>query len=562
MRKLVWSAIAALCMVPTFALHGQTDDLVGKVKTALEKSTLDQPGAKPFHLRASFAPSFDRYKGSHRTGEIEIWWQSPNHWRRELRSPEFHQIAIVDGDHQWQKNDGEYFPDWLRQLATAIVRPVPLSMDVLLKRINTAEVRHLMNQTNFNWDPTTGLGDEQANGKGYLALNDRTGLLLYAGGPGFSGGYQDFKDFHGRMIAWKVNSGSVEVTATLSVLEDLGTTPNGFFEANASGGDSELIETVVLSEDELRMSLLSSKPFTWPPVTDGPLEGGAGTEIVLDRTGKIREMEIPIVENPALRDAAGEGFRSMQFKPVLRNGVPVQATGRLTVHFKTVRPAGMETFDTAKNYFERGRRASFLSAGSTAPYLLRAELQVGTPSGVQTGRYEDTWISATEWKREAWLGSSHLIRSQSGDKRFLLAEGAESGALRTVMMLLEPIPAEDTMTESDWWIRRDTVDGVKAIRVYRGEGKNGEVTPATSQAYWFDDSGHLIKAYASGFEIRPSNSAAYNGVLIARQIDVLKDGKVGLRFSLKGIESPSPEAAKSLKLKGHEWQRAFTGEVR
>ena len=253
----------------------------------------------------------------------------------------------------------------------------------------------------------------------------------------------------------------------------------------------------------------------------------------------------------------------MQFRPVLRNGIPVQAAGVIKVHFKTTRPAGVENFDSAQNYFEHGRKASFLAAGATAPYRLRAEFQVGMKDGVGTGRYEETWISATEWRREAWLGLGHLVRSHSGDQSYVLAEGPDSGVLRLVMELLEPIPSVDTMTESDWHIRRDPVDGVKTIRVFRGsEGPNGELEPGKSQGYWFDDTGHLVKSYTQGFEIRPVEQQDYNGVLVARRIDVLKDGKTAMRVVVKEIAPADPAAAKDFKLKGHEWQRAFTAEDR
>jgi hypothetical protein len=563
MQKPAWQLIAVFFLAFFSASNDRAEDLAGQVKKAIEKSTLDQPGTRPFHLKATYAPSRERDQDSHRIGEVEIWWQSPVKWRREVRSPEFHQILIVDGEHQWQKNDGDYFPDWLRELAVAIVRPMPLPMDVLEKRVKTAEVRHLMGQTNINWDPATGFDNEQANGKGYLALIDKTGLVSYAGGPGFGGLYHDFKDFHGRMVAYTVASGYIEVTAKVTVLEDLGTTPDGFFDAGAPGGDPQPIDTVVLSEDELRESLRPGTPFAWPALSDGPLEGVVWTEVVVDRTGRIREMIPPIADNPGVKDAAAEGFRSMQFQPILRNGVPVQATGRISVRFKTVRPQGVETFLSAKEYFSRGRKASFLAAGATAPYMLRAELQIGTPDGQKTGRYEDTWISASEWKREAWFGSSHLVRSQSAEKRYVLSEGPESGTLRMVMQLLEPIPAEDTMTESDWRIRRDTVDEVKTIRVCRGpEGPNGELEPGKSQGFWFDESGHLLKSYTSGFEVRPAVQQDYGGVQVARRIDVLKDGKLAMQAVVKEIGPADVTAAKSFKLKGHEWQRAFTAEER
>ena len=556
--------LAALCVNLLCTAHLPAEDLSGEVKKAVERSTLDQPGTKPFHLKSTFAPSQERDKGTNRVGEIEIWWQSPTKWRREVRCPEFHQIEIQDSDRRWERSEGDYFPDWLRELALALIRPVPLPTDVLSKRVKTAEVRHFRDlQTNINWESTTGFDNEQANGKGYVALTDKTGLLFYTGGPGFGGLYHDFKDFHGRMIAYTVASGYVEVTAKLSTLEDLGSTPDGFFDTNAPGGDARSIDTLILSEEDLRKNLLPGTAFTWPTVVDGPFEGVVWTEVVLDRTGKIREMIPPIADNPGVKDAAEAGFKSMEFQPILRNGVPVQATGRISVRFKTTRPAGTEAFDSARNYFERGRKVSFLAAGATAPYKLQAEFQLGTASGEQTGRYEDTWISAVEWRREAWIASSHLVKTQSGDKHYVLAEGPESGMLRMVMHFLEPIPAEDTMTESDWRIRRDAVNGARTVRVFRGpEGPNGELDPGKSEGFWFDEAGHLVKCYTNGLEIRPSSQVDYDNVQVARQIDVFKDGQLGMRITVKGVSAGDPAAAREFKLKGHEWQRAFTSEVR
>ena len=85
---------AAMTVWPTL---GHAENLSKEVKKAVERSTLDQSGTKAFHLRATVAPSFERDKESGRTGEVEIWWASPTQWKREVRSPEFHQIEIVDG---------------------------------------------------------------------------------------------------------------------------------------------------------------------------------------------------------------------------------------------------------------------------------------------------------------------------------------------------------------------------------------------------------------------------------------------------------------------------------
>jgi len=563
MRTIVRLAGIAIFFALLGAMTAQANDLTKLVKKAVEESTLNQPGTKPFHLKAEFAPSFERDNETHRTGVIEIWWESPTQWRREVRSSQFNQITVEDGEKIWQKNDGDYFPHWLSELAVAIVRPLPLPMDVLLQRVKTAEVRHIFGQTNIDWDSISGPGDARSNGKGYLALTDNTGLLSYTGGPGWNGQYHDFKDFHGRKIARTIASGFLELTAKVSVLEELGPTPNGFFDANAPGGDALAIDSVYLDEAELSKNLLPGNPIVWPPLTDGPLEGVVWTEVEVDRTGKIRDIHRPISDNPGLEVAADQIFRAMRFQPFLRNGLPVQAIGRVSLRFKTVRPPGVEAFDSARNYFERGRKASFLSAGASAPYILRAEFQAGTHDGVQTGRYVDTWMSATEWKREAWIGSSHLVRTMTGEKNYLISEGPNAALLRLVMGFIEPIPSVETMTESDWRIKRETINGTKTIRVFRGpEGPNGELDPGYSNGYWFDEQGRLVKSYTQGFEINQLNVEAYNGVDLARQIDVLQGGKLVMRVVVKEIGPTDAEAAKDFKLKGHESQHIFTAETR
>jgi len=563
MRTMLRLAGSALFLVFLGTVIAQADDLTKLVKKAVEESTLNQPATKPFHLRAEFAPSHERDNGTHRNGVIEIWWESPTQWRREVRSPEFHQIMVVDGEREWQKNDGDYFPQWLDELAVAIVRPVPLPTEVLLQRVKTAKVRSIMGLTILDWDPISGPGDARSNGKGNLALKDLSGELLYAGGPGWGGQYRDFRVFQGRMIARTVASGFLELTANVSVLEDLGPTPNGFFDVNAPGGDAQAIDSVVLDEAELSKNLLPGNPIVWPPLLDGPLEGVVWTDVEIDRSGHIRDIHWPISDNPGLEVAADQVFRAMRFQPVLRNGLPVQAVGRVSLHFKTVRPLGIETFDSARNYFERGRKASYLSAGASAPYILRAEFQAPTQDGPQTGRYVDTWMGATEWKREAWIGSSHLVRTQTGEKYYLIAEGPDAALLRLVMQFIEPIPSAETMTESDWHIRRDVFEGVPAIRVDRGPDRSEtEMVQAKWPCYWFDESGHLLRSNTAGFDLRFKEASVYDGVELSRQIDVFQSGELVMHLVIKEIGPADADAGKDFKLKGHETQHIFTAETR
>src|ERR1700760_4896031 len=97
----------AIAVIVAGTLSARADDLEKGMVKAVQKSTLNQEGTKPFHLKAVLQPSMDRDLGTNRSGEVEIWWASPTQWKREVRSPEFHQIAIVNGDKEWQKNEGD-----------------------------------------------------------------------------------------------------------------------------------------------------------------------------------------------------------------------------------------------------------------------------------------------------------------------------------------------------------------------------------------------------------------------------------------------------------------------
>ena len=546
------------------AVVSHAEDMAHMVKKAVDRSTLDQPGTKPFHLKATLAPSFERDQQAGLTGEVEIWWSSPTRWRREVHTPHFSQIAIVSGDSQWQKTDGEYFPEWLREVAVALIEPVP-NLTQVLERVKGCDLRTIMMQTNCSWTEMSSDGQVQASMGAGIALNNQTGLLMYGSGLGWSAELKAFQDFHGRQIARMVKSGRPQVTATVTVLEDLGSVAPGFLDASAAGAGSEVLRTVVVDEELLRRNLVPAEPIRCPPAKDGPLEGVLATSIVVDRTGIVREVGTIVSANPILSDSARQFIQTMRFKPYLVNGTPVQVVSRVTLPFKTTRPANMESFDSARNYFERGRKAGFPAASApAAPYVLHAGFtMIGRDGKPVTGRYSDTWVDETHWRREAWLESSHYVRSCNGEQRYRQAEGQDAALLGFVLHALEPIPAIDTFVESDWRIQREKAGAVNAIRVASGpEDANGQLDARRARGYWFDSDGRLVKGVFGGLEVRRDNFEDFRGVQVAHQILVYKDGKLGVQIRVVDLSATSEVAADTFRMDGHEWTRAFTDEVR
>ncbi|HTB95734.1 MAG TPA: hypothetical protein VK716_01900 [Terracidiphilus sp.] len=534
-----------------------------QVRKAVELSTLDQSKTAAFHLKAELAPSLDRDKDSGRTGDVEIWWAAPHRWRREVRTSDFHQIQIVDGDRLWQKNEGDYFPEWLREISNALIRPVELTPD-LTDRIRGAEVKHLMGNTYLSRALMSSNGDVQKSMGGGISFTDATGRLFTANGLGFGGWFRNYKDFHGRQVAQVVSAGSPEVTARIVLLEDLGQTPAAWFDASANGDDTKSIETEVLSENDLRKNLLPMEPISWPVLKDGPLEGALTTAVTIDRSGKVRQIESIVADNPGVNNVAQTQIAAMHFKPFVLNGIPVQVVSRVTLAFKSVRPPGVETVESAHTQFERARRAGFPAAGTRSPYILHAEFQTRGSAGAETtGHYQDTWISETQWRREATLDQSRLVRARNGDKLYRLAEGPEEKILAFVLMATEPIPAIDTFVESDWRTNPDIVDGVKTMRVLSGyESPDGKLDPEHARAFWFDPAGNLVKTFFSGIETDRLDFQDFEGVSVAHLINVFQGGKLAMRIQITGIGPVNAVPKDTFALKGHEWTPAFTSEVR
>jgi hypothetical protein len=250
----------------------------------------------------------------------------------------------------------------------------------------------------------------------------------------------------------------------------------------------------------------------------------------------------------------------MHFTPYLQDGVPVQVVSRASLHFAAVRPASVEMFESARTYFERGRHVGFPAAANGAAYVLTAEIHArGSDGSALVGQYVDTWISDSDWRREASIGKSRYVRSRHGEQRYELAEGPDIRLLKFVLKAMEPIPALDTFVESDWKIKRAAVEGVQTIRVLTGyESPEGVLDPAHVRAYWFDETGRLVKTFFTGLESVRSEIEDFGGVAIARQIKVSNSAGVGLFIRVTEVSPAVNVSADEFVLKGHEWTRAFT----
>jgi len=95
----------------------------------------------------------------------------------------FYQIEIVNGGRDWQKTDGDFLPEWLREIALELIRPIP-PLDEVLEHARKAESRVIMRQVNVDWTTDTGTAEVHNIQRSGVALDAESGRLLYAHGFG------------------------------------------------------------------------------------------------------------------------------------------------------------------------------------------------------------------------------------------------------------------------------------------------------------------------------------------------------------------------------------------
>jgi hypothetical protein len=409
-------------------------------------------------------------------------------------------------------------------------------------------------------------GNTKASTGAGLFISDNSGLLVY--GSGFGWGFQnrDYSAFHNLLVARTVaasGGSNPEVTAKIVSLEDLGSIPVGLFDTTQPSSDPNPMRTLTIDELALRKNLQPMPPPEWPALKDGPLEGAVTTTVVVDREGRIHDLGFMVANNPGVNAAAHAYMATMRFQPYLLNGQPVQVFSRLTLPFKATRPAGVETFDSAFNFFERGRTLTSPAAlANPTPYILHATFNAGTNDGVQEGQYTDTLLSATQWCREATIAKSRFTRCRSGEKTYLISQGSDAPLLQIVLKAIEPIPAIDTFVESDWRITRETVGGASLVRVASGHESAEGNLDAQSRGLWFNSDGILVRSHFRGVDTVQSQFQDFHGTQVPRQIDVLSNEKLGVRIRITEIETPTNLSPGAFSLSGHDWKRQFTDETR
>ncbi|MGB7071408.1 MAG: energy transducer TonB [Candidatus Sulfotelmatobacter sp.] len=229
----------------------------------------------------------------------------------------------------FEQDSSDYLPLAIRVLTSAMISP-----QIVLDSYRPGD---------FERTKANGLADESgkicfsANGK--MCGMSRNGLAEFVGAAGRSLEFTDYRKFKGervaRLLIYRIDPGD-SWQARVNTLGELQKHDESGFKIKNPTEKPNQIRAVVVEETELRGLAQQPLEIIWPQVLeDNNTTGETSYYVSLDRSGQVREVLPLSVAIERADDSARRQILKWKFKPVLRDGAPVQAESILSFSFNT-----------------------------------------------------------------------------------------------------------------------------------------------------------------------------------------------------------------------------------
>lgn len=561
LSKSITRLLCAALILPAISLcaysAGKSHDvsLSAALKDAIKKSSLNDSGTPPFHLKAIAAPAYSY--SPNLTADIEEYWVSPKKWKRTIHTPDFDQTVTVNGGKRFESDSSPYFPEWLNQIVTALFDVAPPhtvnEIDGLNKR---------MTETNgiargITYHPFSTDGKVISEWTGQIAFDGNSGALTWISGVDYAADFSKFKSFHMKLIPRLIETFPPvprgDVKTKITELSDLKHPDNSMFAVPDPTPADQQIRTVYVPEAEYRQFAASQPAMNWAPLKDRPTSGTLSTKIVTDRTGRIRECEFTISDNMNIAGDAVQLVKQWQFKPYLVDGVPVQVESTMTFRFDTAITGSQAGYQAASYYFKRARDLTYPRTDGSQPFHL-----VGTFEGAGNltwfkGLYEETWLAPDRWRREISVqGLPTVIETRMGDDHYRQLPPRELSKLvdRVLSLFTADFPGFAYYSPDTDWTMADVQFDDKPV-LLTGMGCEGEgASMRCSRSIFFDPDGKLVERSQSGESILYGNFAAFSGKQVPREITLRMNGVLALTARVDRLDGASPLPDSSFILDG------------
>jgi TonB family protein len=459
--------VLTLIFISQLASAGANRVPVSKLlEQMIRRSTLVEPGGRPFYLRATITDRDD--SKSEFNGTVEEYWLSPTKWRRVIKLRDFSQTRIVNGDLIYEENNGDYFPVNDEMLANEIVDPLPKSAVDLMNQLGLMGAEpgsgrgQCMAEKYFN-------NSEGSETRVLLAYDCDTGLLIYLWSPTCCYGVMtDYRKFHNKMVAYATKDNPINIR--IDTLKDLNSPDESLFAIAQPTPPSKRIIMENLTETETRTFLISKTEIQWPPVSKNPPEKSMKVNIVIGRDGRVKEARTYSPVENAIEDAALTAVEKWIFQPQNVEGVPAQISTSLTFSF----PADYQKVDAtqpqARPMFDRMRATGDLRLDGAPGFHMKASFH--SEDGSAKGTYEETWVSPKKWRREVSLNDTTVIEMRTDTAYYRTFPGKYAPRLADDVMdaISFSLPGDNgsDFHDADWSVTEMKLANLPVLRLSAG----------------------------------------------------------------------------------------------
>jgi hypothetical protein len=398
-KTLGHALLAALCATANSQIKRVTVPLGDKVARALAKTQLTGPNAQPFHIKVIVSEPENTQ--SPYQGSIEEWWQSDDQWRREVVAKDgLRQTIVVAAGKRTERDEGDYFPLWLRSFVTAVFDPLP----------NAAAWQSSGGKIEQIILPNGAMSDACVRGKSKIGSGDRAtdafSNICFDGEdrlksivtPRYSMEFADYAGFGKKQIARKLTDDpepGTELVGLVTKLENESKSDAGSKLFAPLDANDDRFSTVNVGSAQMEQLSAGNQPIAWPTVRSGNVKGHLAIYISADATGQVREAWPLNSDNAGLEDPARDQVRKWKLNPAKDpSGAPVQVDGALGFEFETkignplpvVTGADIERYETGCGY-DPILPAGLLPSGKTfkIKISINEELKdtgIGFPDGI------------------------------------------------------------------------------------------------------------------------------------------------------------------------------------
>jgi hypothetical protein len=307
---------------------------------AIAKSSLRDNDPIPFHILILIKEPENPQ--SPYQASIEEWWVSKDQWRRDVADKEgLEQTIVVTNGVRTEKDEGDYFPLWLRDFVTAAFDPIPN-----LASFNTtgATIEQITMPNGDKSSPSVrlqskiGTGDRATDAFSNISF-DKNGYLSFYGSPRYSMEFHDYNNFrkklYPRTFIDNPEPGTQLVGKVVTLEEESEARVSATLFTPLPITDDRFTSVSVPSQ-QLEQLTSDNPIITWPAVRSGNTHGQLAVYIGVDNKGQVREAWPLNSDNAGLEDPVRDQVRKWKLKPAIDKAcTPVQIDGGLGFHFDT-----------------------------------------------------------------------------------------------------------------------------------------------------------------------------------------------------------------------------------